>query len=54
MVGQQAPTKIERIVATRYGPLVLTTPLNAMLVGDYQEFMPKFTGLEGVSAKEHL
>ena len=48
MAGQQAPTKIERIVAARYGPLVLPTHLNAMPVGDYQEFMPKFTGAEGV------
>ena len=46
MVGQQALTKIERIVAAKYGPLVLPVPLNAMPVGDYQEFMPKFTGVE--------
>jgi len=54
MASQQALTKIERIVAARYGPLVLPTPLNAMPAGDYQEFMPKFTGAEGVSAEEHL
>jgi len=24
-----------------------------MLAGDYQEFMPKFTGAEGVIAEEH-
>jgi len=54
MAGQQALTKIERIVAARYGPLVLPVPLNAMPVGDYQEFMPKFTRTKGVSAEEHL
>ena len=54
MAGQQALTKIERIVATRYGPIVLPTPLNAMPTRDYQEFMPKFTGAEGVTTKENL
>lgn len=54
MASQQALTKIERIAAARYGPLFLPTPLNAMPVGDYMEYMPKFTGAEGVSAKEHL
>ena len=54
MIGQQAPTKIEIIVAARYGPLVLPTPLNAMPAGDYQEFMPKITGAEGVTTKENL
>jgi len=54
MAGQQALTKIERIVAARYGPLVLPTPMNAMHAGEYQEFIPKFTGTEGVRAEEHL
>jgi len=54
MVGQQALTKIESIVVARYGPLVLPTPLNAMPIGDYQEFMPKFTGVEEGTAEEHL
>ena len=44
MVGQQALTKIERIVAARYGPLLLPVPLNPIPAGDYQEYMPKFTG----------
>ena len=30
------------------------SPLNAMPARDYQEFMPKFTGAEEVSADEHL
>ena len=32
----------------------MPTPLNAMPTGDYQEFMPKFNGIEGVTAEEHL
>lgn len=35
MAGPQAPTKMERIIAARYGPLVLPTPLNAMPTGEY-------------------
>ena len=54
MTGPQAPTKMERILVARYGPLVLPTPLNAMPTREYQKYRPKFTGTEGVSAKEHL
>lgn len=54
MAGRQAPTRIERIVAARYGPLVLPAPLNPMPVGEYQKYMPKFTGTEGVTTEEHL
>ena len=49
MAGQQAPMKIERIVAAGYGPLVLPIPLNPMPVGEYQKYMPKFTGTDGVT-----
>ena len=54
MVGPQAPTKMERIIAARYGPLIIPTPLNAMPTGEYQKYRPKFTGTEGVTAEEHL
>jgi len=54
MEDPQAPTKMERIIAARYGPLVLPTPLNAMPVGEYQKYMHKFTGIDGVTAEEHL
>ena len=54
MAGQQAPMKIERIVAARYGPLVFPIPLNPMPVGEYHKYMPKFIGIEGVTAEEHL
>ena len=54
MAGPQAPTKMERIITARYGPLILPTPLNAMLTREYQKYMPKFTGSEGVSVEEHI
>jgi len=54
VAGQQAPTKIERIVTARYGPLVFPVPLNPMPVGEYQKYMPKFTSTEVVIVEEHL
>ncbi len=54
MAGPQAPTKMERIIAARYGLLILPTPLNAMPTGEYQKYMPKFNGTEAVSVEEHL
>ena len=54
MASPQAPTKMERIIVIRYGPLILPTPLNAMLTGEYQKYRPKFTGTEGVTVEEHL
>ena len=48
------PTKMERIIAARYGPLVLPTPLNTMPTGEYQKYRPKFIMTEGVIAEEHL
>ena len=35
MAGPQAPTKMERIISARYGPLILHTLLNAMPTGEY-------------------
>lgn len=56
MAGANQPnmTRMERIVAARYAPLVLPHPLSALPVGDYQKYMPKYTGEEDISAKEHL
>ena len=51
MAGPQEPTKMERIIATRYGPLILPTPLNAMPTGEYQKYRPKFTRTEGLTVK---
>jgi hypothetical protein len=47
-------TKMERIIVVRYAPLVFPNPLNAMPTGDYQKYMPKFSGTEEVTAEEHL
>jgi len=54
VAGPQAPTKMERIIAARYGPLVLPVPLNSMLAGEYHKYMPKFTSTKGVTAEENL
>ena len=54
MAGPQAPTKMERIIVARYGPLVLPIPLNVMHAGEYQKYMPKITGTKGVTVEEHL
>jgi len=48
------PTKMERIIVARYGPLVLPTPLNTMPTGEYQKYIPNFTRTKGVTAEEHL
>jgi len=53
MAGPQAPTKMETIIADRYGPLVLPTPMNFMHTREYQKYRPKFTGTKGVSDDEH-
>jgi hypothetical protein len=44
-------TKMEQILANRYAPLVLPNPLSAMPTGDYQKYMPKFTGAGDYTAK---
>lgn len=54
MAGPQEPTKMERIIVARYGPLILPTPLNTMPTGEYHKYRPRFTGTEGVIAEEHL
>jgi hypothetical protein len=37
-------TKMEIVIAARYAPLVLPNSLNEMPTGDYQKYMPKFSG----------
>ena len=54
MAGPQALAKMERTIAARYRPLVLPTTVNAMPTGEYQKYVPKFTGTEGVTTEEHL
>jgi len=46
--------RMDAIVATRYAPLVLPQPLNALPAGGYLKKLPKFTGEGDVTAKEHL
>jgi hypothetical protein len=45
---------MEIIIVVRYASLVFPNPLNAMPVGDYQKYMPKFSGAEEVTTKEHI
>ena len=45
---------MERIIAARYGPLILPTPLNAMPIRKYQKYRPMFSRTEGVTTEEHL
>jgi len=47
-------TKMQRILATRYAPLNLPNPPSAMPTGDYQKYMPKFTGEGYVTAEERI
>jgi hypothetical protein len=55
MVGENPPiNRMDAIVAARYAPLVLSQPTNALPVGDYLKYMPKFTGEEDITAEEHL
>jgi hypothetical protein len=53
-ITPQNPTKMERIIVSRYAPLVFPNPLNAMPIGDYQKYMPKVSGVEEVTVEEHL
>jgi hypothetical protein len=46
--------RMDDIVATRYSPLLLPHPLNALPPRDYLKYMPKFMEEEDVIAEEHL
>jgi hypothetical protein len=45
---------MQRILAARYAPLVLPNAPATMSTGDYQKYMPKFTGEGDVTAEEHI
>jgi len=45
---------MDSIVATRYTPLVLPQLMNALPIGYYLKYMPKFTREEDITAEEHL
>jgi hypothetical protein len=55
MAGANPPrNRMDSIVAARYAPLILPQPMNALPVGDYLKYMPKFTGEEDITVEEHL
>jgi hypothetical protein len=55
MAGVNPPqNKMDAIMAARYAPLVLPQPMNALPIGYYLKYMPKFTGEEDIIAEEHL
>ena len=47
-------TKMERILVSRYAPLILPNPLAAMPTWDYLKYMPKFIGEGDFTTEEHL
>jgi hypothetical protein len=51
MAGDNPPrNRMDAIVATRYAPLVLTQPMNALPTRDYLKYIPKFTREEDITA----
>jgi ribonuclease HI len=54
IMAGQTQTRMEQILASRYAPLILPNPLSAMPTGDYQKYMPKFTGAGEYTAEEHI
>jgi hypothetical protein len=54
MVAPPPLTKMQQILAARYAPLILPNPVSAMPTGDYQKYMPKFTGEGDVTVEEHI
>ena len=47
------PNRMQAIVTTRYNPLVLPQPLNALPCGDYLKYLQRFNGQSETSAKKH-
>jgi ribonuclease HI len=54
IMAGQTQTRMEQILANRYAPLILPNPLSAMPTGDYQKYMPKFTGVGEYTTEEHI
>ena len=53
--GSNSPqNRMDSIVASRYEPLVLPQPMNALPARDYLKYIPKFTGEEDIIVEEHL
>ena len=53
MAAHQPLDMMDIMVATRYASLVLPQPLNALPVGDYQKYLPRFSGEGETTAEEH-
>ena len=53
MAGHQPLDMMDKMVATRYAPLFLPQPLNALPGGDYQKYLPRFNGQGEITAEEH-
>jgi hypothetical protein len=51
MVAPTPLTKMQRILAVIYAPLILQNPPAAMPTSDYQKYMPKFIGERDVTAE---
>jgi hypothetical protein len=55
MAGANPPrNKMVEILATRYAPLVLPQPMNALLATNYLKYIPQFTQEGDVAAEEHI
>jgi hypothetical protein len=55
MEGSNPPRNImDSILASRYAPLVLSQPMNALPTRDYLKYMPKFNVEEEITIEEHL
>ena len=44
---------VDRMVVSRYAPLVLPQPLNPLPRGYYQKYLPRFNGQSETIAEEH-
>ena len=53
MAQNQPLDMMDRMVAARYAPLVLPQPLNALPGGDYQKYLPRFSGQGENTVEEH-
>ena len=53
MAVQQPLDMMDRMVATRYAPLILPQPLNALPGGYYQKYFPRLNGQGENTTEEH-
>ena len=54
MEAQNQPLDMmDRMVPSRYAPLVFPQPLNALPGGDYQKYLPRFNGQGETTTEEH-